>query len=225
MGIYCLKMELYFIRHGYPDYNSDSLTEKGRHEAEVTSEFLSKIPFDMIFCSPLGRAKETALYTAKKLKIKPIILPWSSEDLAGQQIGMYDDKGNFQWIFWVDKTKWKMIEEQNNPEWYLDPAFKDCVKEGVDRMNREVDAWLLSLGLEHDRKNKVYKKVGKVPNNVALFAHGGMATLFMSSLLDMNYAEFVSHFYVHETCGVTHIHFEDAEISSAYLISFNNVFY
>jgi broad specificity phosphatase PhoE len=118
-----------------------------------------------------------------------------------------------------------MIEKQGDPNWYLDPIFKESVKEGVDRINKELDAWLLSLGLEHDREKKIYKKVGKTQENIALFAHGGMATLFMSSILDMNYAEFVSHFYVHETCGVTHIHFEEAETTSAYIVSYNRTFY
>lgn len=218
-------MHLYFIRHGDPDYSIDSLTEVGRVQAEKTSEFLSKIPFDMIFCSPLGRAKDTAKYTADKLKMEPIILPWSSENLAGAQLGMFDEDNNFQWIFWIDKTKQVMIEKQGESDWYLDPAFKECVKEGIDRMNKEVDNWLLSLGLQHDREKKIYKKVGDVPNNIALFAHGGMSTAFISSVLDMNYAEFVSHFHMHETCGVTHIYFEKKDTTSAYLMSFNNIYY
>ncbi|MBR4378325.1 MAG: histidine phosphatase family protein [Bacilli bacterium] len=218
-------MDLYFIRHGYPDYDNDSLTEEGKRQAEETSKVLSKIRFEKIFCSPLGRAKLTAEYTAKKLNTEPVVLPWTSENLAGSQIGMFDEKGVFNWIFWIDKTKQKMIEKQGDPNWYSDPIFKESVKEGVDRINKELDAWLLSLGLEHDREKKIYKKVGKTPENIALFAHGGMATLFMSSILDMNYAEFVSHFYVHETCGVTHIHFEETETTSAYIVSYNRTFY
>ena len=218
-------MNLYFVRHGYPDYDNDSLTEEGKRQAEETSKVLSKISFEKIFCSPLGRAKLTAEYTAKKLNMEPVVLPWTSENLAASQIGVFDEKGVFNWIFWVDKTKQKMIEKQGDPNWYLDPIFKESVKEGVDRINKELDAWLLSLGLEHDREKKIYKKVGKTPENIALFAHGGMATLFMSSILDMNYAEFVSHFYVHETCGVTHIHFEEAETTSAYIVSYNRTFY
>lgn len=37
-------MNIYIIRHGDPDYEKDSLTEKGWREAELLSRRLCKIP-------------------------------------------------------------------------------------------------------------------------------------------------------------------------------------
>ena len=60
---------IYLTRHGQTDWNvqkkvmgryDEPLNEKGREQAKQTKELLSKISFDLIICSPLLRAKETA---------------------------------------------------------------------------------------------------------------------------------------------------------------------
>ena len=77
-------MELYLIRHGETDYNKERkiqgscdipLNEYGRELAKVTAEGLKDIPFDVIFTSPLCRARETAEWIAR-----------------GRQIPVYEDK-------------------------------------------------------------------------------------------------------------------------------------
>ena len=62
-------MRLYMMRHGQTDWNKKHLfqgrtdiplNENGRYVAELTREGMKEIPFDIAFCSPLCRAKETA---------------------------------------------------------------------------------------------------------------------------------------------------------------------
>ena len=53
-------MKILIIRHGCPDYSIDSLTEKGWREAEYLSEMLVKYDIKDVYCSPLGRAMDTA---------------------------------------------------------------------------------------------------------------------------------------------------------------------
>jgi uncharacterized protein (DUF2062 family) len=60
-------MKLLIIRHAEPDYSIDSLTEKGWIEAEYLSEKLSKMDIKAIYTSMLGRAKDTAAVTLKKM--------------------------------------------------------------------------------------------------------------------------------------------------------------
>ena len=60
-------MKLVIVRHGDPDYSIDSLTEKGWKEAEYLSERLSKLEVKDFYVSPLGRAKDTASFTLKKI--------------------------------------------------------------------------------------------------------------------------------------------------------------
>jgi tetrapyrrole methylase family protein/MazG family protein len=60
-------MRILIIRHGDPDYANDTLTEKGHREASLLAQKLKNEKIDHIFCSPLGRAKDTCAYTAKAL--------------------------------------------------------------------------------------------------------------------------------------------------------------
>ena len=60
-------MKLILVRHGDPDYTLDSLTEKGWHEAEILAERISTFDVDDFYCSPLGRARDTAYCTLKKI--------------------------------------------------------------------------------------------------------------------------------------------------------------
>ena len=52
-------MKIIFIRHGEPNYEIDSLTEKGWREAELLSKRTAKWNVTDFYCSPLGRAKDT----------------------------------------------------------------------------------------------------------------------------------------------------------------------
>ena len=62
-------MVIYVIRHGETDWNTKHwlqgttdipLNRNGIEVAEITSEALKGIPFDVIFSSPLKRAYQTA---------------------------------------------------------------------------------------------------------------------------------------------------------------------
>ena len=60
---------IYFIRHGETDFNKEHkmqghldipLNAKGIEQAEMAREELADFHFDLIYCSPLQRAKKTA---------------------------------------------------------------------------------------------------------------------------------------------------------------------
>lgn len=62
-------MKIYITRHGETEWNragkmqgwkNSNLTEKGIENAKKLGESLKQINFDCIYCSPLGRAVETA---------------------------------------------------------------------------------------------------------------------------------------------------------------------
>ena len=72
-------MRLLFVRHGDPDYVNDTLTEKGHREAKLLAEIIEQYRIDEVYQSPLGRAKDTASYSCKKLGIEPVTLDWLKE--------------------------------------------------------------------------------------------------------------------------------------------------
>ena len=67
-------MKIYFIRHGETPWNKEKrlqgrsdipLNEYGKELAQITAQALKNIPFDVIYSSPLLRAKETAQILAE----------------------------------------------------------------------------------------------------------------------------------------------------------------
>ena len=59
-------MKIIFCRHAEPDYEHDSITDKGKIEAELLARRLCRIDIDEIYVSPLGRARKTAEYALEK---------------------------------------------------------------------------------------------------------------------------------------------------------------
>src|SRR5260221_11281638 len=92
---------LYIVRHGETKLNNDTdtsqdrirgwadvpLTDQGRKEAKVAANKLKQYDIEMIFCSDLSRAKETAEIIGKELGIKPTstkeLRPWNLGELTG----------------------------------------------------------------------------------------------------------------------------------------------
>ena len=66
-------MLLYLIRHGEPDYVTDTLTEEGWKQARLVSDRLIESGLDEIHSSPMGRARQTAQPTAEKLGLPVIV--------------------------------------------------------------------------------------------------------------------------------------------------------
>ena len=50
-------MLLYVVRHGEPDYSTDTLTELGWRQAEAVSNRMVAVGIEEIFASPMGRAR------------------------------------------------------------------------------------------------------------------------------------------------------------------------
>ncbi len=75
-------MLLFYIRHGDPVYDPDSLTELGHKQAEALSERLALNDLDEIYCSTSVRARQTAEPTAKKLNLPVNLLDWCNESFV-----------------------------------------------------------------------------------------------------------------------------------------------
>lgn len=221
-------MHLYFIRHGDPSYELDCLTEEGKRQADETSEALKSVPFEKLFCSELGRARETASYLAKKINMEAIPVHFTREDIAWKHFALYDENRKHDtWCFVIDKYVQRMIKLGNNPQWYEDELLKDTkMHEGVLEMNKAVDEWLLSLGIRHDRETKTYHKVEGVytPAIVAMVAHGGAGMNFMSSILDLAYPYFSTHLAHLDLCGVTVIDI-NTDIHTPVILKFNEIYW
>lgn len=114
-------MRLLIVRHGDPDYSIDSLTEKGWKEAEYLSERLSKLDVKDFYVSPLGRAKDTASFTLKKMNRTAVECDWLREfdvlidrpDVTDRQKRLWDwlpqdwtqDERFYQYDHWYENER------------------------------------------------------------------------------------------------------------------------
>lgn len=203
-------MLLYYVRHGDPIYEPDSLTELGHKQAAALAKRFSLYGLDEVYSSPSIRARQTAQPTCEALGLEMKICDWADETLAALDTGYTDEKGSFNWSF----SDRKMAEKFNDPtvraldmEWYKHEYFKGMPFErGMQRIYTAVDEFLLSLGYKHDREKCCFQKVGKSPERVALFAHGGASMMIFSALLDIPYPQLSTHCSLSHT-GVTVIGF------------------
>lgn len=191
-------MLLFYVRHGDPIYDPDSLTPLGHEQAKALSKRFATFGLDKIYASTSNRAIQTAEPTAALLKKQIELLDWANEGNAWTYFTVPIENGGKAWCFHDQKT----LEKFNSPAvralgqaWYTHPDFKDQnFEKGVKTTDAGVDEWLLSLGFAHDRKEGCYRSVGDHPERVALFAHQGMGLVFLSSVLDIPYPQIATHF-------------------------------
>ena len=213
-------MDIYYVRHGEPDYEHDALTEIGHYQAEETSKFLVNIKFDKIFASSHGRAVQTAEHLTSKNHMEINKVDWAMEGKAWDHMSALRNDGARTWIFYAEKTKQKLSELIADENWYDDPIFKPDLKEYIFETRKIVDEWLLSMNIKHE--NGKYEIIGKTPDNIALFAHGGFGILFASLMLDMNYPKTVFNIGQLSCCGIYHFRVDDKGIT---LVSNNKTYY
>lgn len=183
-------MLLFYVRHGDPIYDPDSLTEQGKRQAEVLVNRMKRCNPSKIYASSSNRAMMTAKPTCDALGVDMEILDWCNESYAASTF-WYKDETASSWMFSHPVTK-KLLATNEirslDRDWYKHPFLNEKMphlKKGIDRMQNETDAFMLSLGYRHEGNGYIAER----PNNdrVALFAHQGFGLAFLSALLDIPY--------------------------------------
>lgn len=175
-------MNIYIIRHGDPDYEKDSLTEKGWREAEFLSRRLCKIPAKAYYVSPLGRARDTASVTLKKVGAEATVLPWLREFNVGYATPKAFHPEGLGWD--LLPQDWVADPRYYDPwHWMEAPAYKDS---GISEKYNEVISGLDALLADHgyQRQGNVYKVVKANQDNLFFFCHYGLECVLLSRLLD-----------------------------------------
>lgn len=170
-------MKLIIVRHGDPDYSIDSLTEKGHREAKLLAERLSKLDVEAFYCSPLGRAKDTASYTLKKMNATVKTLNWLREFDAKIKI---DNQTKSPWdrlpSEWMDNNdfycpdKWLKTDLMQNGN----------VKKKYKKVCAGVDKLLKKHGYIHN--GKVFDAVNPNHDTIVLFCHYGVECVILSHI-------------------------------------------
>lgn len=204
-------MILFYIRHGRPSYNPDQLKPAGKRQAESVAHRLALSGIDRIFASSSNRAIETAQPTADICE-KPVeIMDWCNESYAWQNMTAKRTDGSTFWAYCIPEYRKLFVSSEISSlgdQWTSHPAFSGLrFQEGINFTNSHCDEFLKDLGFVHDRKEHCFHQTRENNERIALFAHEGFGMLFLSSILDIPYPIFCTHFGISYS-SVTMIEFK-----------------
>lgn len=201
-------MLLYIIRHGDPDYATDTLTERGMLQAEAVGKRLAASGINRVFCSPMGRAMQTAQPTCRLLGLDFTVEPWAKEIGDEHRLTPYPD-GKLKSVSLVDRVD---LRRDGAVDLDFDHAF-DCpgfsssnMKDALDTISAGGREFLARLG--YAEEDGVYRITEPNDDKVALFCHAGMGRIFVSYLLHIPLHLVWAGFNYNHT-GVTVIEFKN----------------
>lgn len=177
-------MKLLIVRHGEPDYEHDTLTPIGWQEAEMLSDVMVNIPADAYYVSPLGRARDTASCTMKRLGKEAVELEWLQEFTPRIRRPDTPEKLNICWD-WLPQD-WMADERFFTAEhWFENEAMQGGnVKDTYDHVIAEFDALLEKHG--YIRDGKCYRAVNANNDTLVFFCHFALECVLLSHLLNVS---------------------------------------
>ena len=181
-------MRIIIARHGDPDYSIDSLTEKGWREAGLLAKRLALSANGTegnvyAYVSPLGRAKDTASLSLKRLGITAKEQPWMREFHSPVK-DPFTGRERLCWDFipeyWMnlpgyfDKDEWHKVSVMGEGK----------VIAEAERVWNGLDEILSSHGYE--REGCYYRAVSPNRDTILLFCHFGVECVMLSHLLNIS---------------------------------------
>lgn len=221
-------MRILFIRHGDPDYENDTLTEKGHREAACLAEAAPDLNMGDCYVSPLGRAADTAAYCLKKLGKTAETLDWLQEFPGTVDInksprlqscypGATMTCGRYQpcipWDllpgYWTEHPEYLDISAWRNSE----IAKCSRMTADYDHVAAELDHLLSQYGYIRDGFR--YHVERETEQTITLFCHFGITCVMLSHL--WNVSPFVLwHCLALAPTSVTEVVTEEREQGIAY---------
>ena len=199
-------MLLYIIRHGEPIYAPDTLTPRGRAQAQALSKRLALHGLDRIYSSPLGRAQETAQPTAELLNLPVEILPWTRE--IWPEFALPQPDGSLRFAMEMPGTLYRSEENRTAGDAWAQLSCLSSIeaKKNYDMLVASSDEFLKSLG--YQREKGVYRILRANEERVAVFCHAGFSLTWLPHLLAIPAHLFWSAFDITHS-GVTLLRFDN----------------
>jgi probable phosphoglycerate mutase len=177
-------MRILIIRHGDPDYEHDTLTERGWKEAELLADRISKMDISDFYVSTLGRAKDTASLTLKKMNRTAIEYEWLKEFPPRIKRPDVTDHESISWD-WLPQD-WTTQEEYFRRDLW---DKTDIMKAGgvdaeYDRVIENFDKLIAKHG--YVRENDYYRVVKPNRDTIAFFCHFGLECVLLSRLMNVS---------------------------------------
>lgn len=193
-------MRILLIRHGDPDYDHDTLTEKGRREAALLARIAPSMAIDHCYVSPLGRARDTASYSLEAMGKEAKVLDWLKEFPAKVDLNAceeltdaFSDVSEENTRYGIRNVIWDMVPAYwTEHSEYLDPeAWKQSLvaRSGdavsvYDHVCREFDRLLESYG--YVREGRHYRVARENTQTIACYCHFGIICALLSHLWNVS---------------------------------------
>ena len=176
-------MKIMLVRHAEPDYALDSLTPKGRIEAELLSRRLSRLAVKDFFVSPKGRAQATAEYTLRRMARSAETLPWLAE-FRGQAPDPDTGRMRICWDYrprtWAARCALHSVDT-----WTQDPMYAGTnVPQVWEETCRGVDELLARYGFRRD--GAVWLSENNTEDTLVLFCHFGISMAIIGYLCNLS---------------------------------------
>ena len=176
-------MQLWIIRHGDPDYSVDSLTPAGWKEAGLLADRIVGMNVRAFYVSPLGRAKDTASVTLKRMRREATELPWLREfDAPVTDARVGEKRRPWDWL----PAEWTTVGAYYDKDrWSTAPVMRTGpVASEARRVAGGLDDLLRSHGYE--REGNIYRAVRPNRDTVVLFCHFGVECVMLGHLLGIS---------------------------------------
>lgn len=195
---------LYLVRHGETDYNrkrimqgggiDSCLNQTGREQAEVLADRLADVSFDVIYSSPLRRARETAEILARRHE--PI--PRNELDALREM-----DWGAFEGKPPSDERDTALQEIKSS---WRDGHFDRRIEDGESVLDVQQRA-------THAAEHLVTEEAGRT---VLVVTHGRYLRVLLATVLDDVGLEHM-HWFGHDNTCVNRVVYRDGRFSAELL--------
>jgi probable phosphoglycerate mutase len=176
-------MEIVLVRHGEPDWepgglavDDPELTDFGREQAERAARALSAEAFDVLYASPLRRARETAQPIARALGLEPVVVSWLRELGLPPMAGMTAEE--VQRFF--AETRARDLEK-----WWDGPPGGESFRHFHERVAAGIEGLLLGqhrMQIHEDSGHRIWR-IPEEDRKLLIVAHEGTNALIVSHLL------------------------------------------
>ena len=194
-------MRIIFVRHGEPDYDNDCLTSRGIDQAKKTAIRLHNEDIKAVYASPMGRAVQTASYTAEDHGLAVNKLDFMHEINWGSKVKAPLEYDGHPWTL-----AYELIAAGQLDNWKDHHFFRDNIcMDYYDRLSDEIDKFLEGYGLI--REGDIYRSKEQSDDTVSIFAHGGSGAVILSHILNLPFP-YVLSAMPYGVCSVTIIALE-----------------
>ncbi len=205
-------MEILLIRHAYPDYENDTLTENGHEEAKLLAERLRRVRLDKIYASPAGRAQATGRPTAAMKGISMTTLPWLQEVSLVPGI----DPWNHPAADVLQRPRVPALET-----WPEEVSYGKAYQPAHAAVASAFDEVMAAHG--YRREGRLYRVHRPSMERLAFFAHNGLIRMLLSHLLNWAFPTLILSCHISPS-GLTQLRFREKNGTAVpELRSFNDV--